>query len=147
MDGRLPTMSLSMELQVLKFNINLKWNNYIIFINYSGHFIDNDWVLRSITLDIFYLPHPHSGVNIAKKMDEVFLDYGIKNKVFSYTSDSGSNYLKAGKILTESPLEQLNLTSVKFQNRCSAHLIQRIIISVLDLNENCEIQNIISKIR
>lgn len=62
-------------------------------------------------------------------MDEVFLEYGIKNKVFSYTSDSGSNYLKAGKILTGSPYEQLNLSSIKFQNKCSAHLIQRVIIS------------------
>ncbi len=45
-----------------------------------GHFIDKDWLLRSITLDLFYFPHPHTAENIAKKMDEVFLEYGIKIK-------------------------------------------------------------------
>ncbi len=78
----------------------------------------------------------------------MFLEYGIKNKVFSYTSYSGSNHLKAGKIVTGSFYEQINLSSVKFQNKGSAHLIQLvIIISAIELSENSEIQNTLTKIR
>jgi hypothetical protein len=47
----------------------------------SVYWIDNEWQLKSITLDFCVLFGSHTGDNLAQKFLEVLQDFGISTKV------------------------------------------------------------------
>ena len=56
--------------------------NTLPFLGITVHWISNEWVLCSSTLDFSLLPGSHSGNNLANKFLEILSDYDIKTKVF-----------------------------------------------------------------
>jgi len=58
--------------------------NTLPFLGITVHWIDEEWVLCSSTLDFSLLPGSHSGINLAKKFLEILDDFNIKTKVFFF---------------------------------------------------------------
>jgi hypothetical protein len=56
--------------------------NTLPFLGITVHWISNEWILCSSTLDFSLLPGSHSGENLAKKFIEILSDFNIKTKVF-----------------------------------------------------------------
>jgi hypothetical protein len=55
--------------------------NAISFLGITGHWIDLDWQLKSLTLDFVKLAGPHSGDNIADAFISCIRELGITTKV------------------------------------------------------------------
>ncbi|CAG8823562.1 1855_t:CDS:2, partial [Gigaspora margarita] len=55
------------------------------------HWIDNEWKLKKILLDICMHPHPYTGQEINTQLCSVFATFNITNKILCATTDSGSN--------------------------------------------------------
>ncbi len=65
------------------------------FLGITCHFLDPSWNLKTICLDVAYLPYPHTAIEIKNKFIEIFSEYGITNKIISITTDNGCNVVKA----------------------------------------------------
>ena len=65
--------------------------NNIAFMGITAHYIDNDWVLRSVTLDFIRLPGSHTGENLYKAFVSVLEKYRLKDKAMGITLDNASN--------------------------------------------------------
>jgi len=86
------------------------------YIGVTCSFIDNDFKLCEAILAIQYIPYPHTGYNICNVLTEIISDWNLTRKVFTLTTDNGSNMVKAGTLMTE-------LTRLP----CSAHTLQLVI--------------------
>ena len=74
--------------------------NYQAFMSVTAHFIDTDWNLRDIMLDLIYLgDDKHSGSILASKLLERLQTFGIAEKILALTCDDASNMLKLGEEL------------------------------------------------
>ncbi len=118
--------------------------------------MDDEFLLRSIKLDIFSFEHPHTGERIAESIYKCLCDWGIEGKILGMTFDNGPNINLAAKILmgqVESDFKIPSLHIIPFHLRCTAHTIQRIIIyglqnSCFSIEEKkISIWNLIGKIR
>ena len=63
------------------------------------HFIDNKWHLRYIILDICPMPHPHMGEAIKETILSVIMEFGIRDKILSLTSDNTSSMINVFNLL------------------------------------------------
>src|SRR5207248_3279746 len=61
------------------------------FLGITIHFIDENWMLRHFTLDIFKFEGTHTGQSIADKIYQILLEFGLDNKTISMTTDNASN--------------------------------------------------------
>ena len=86
------------------------------YIGVTCSFIDNDFNLCEAILAIQYVPYPHTGDNICKILREVISNWNLVGKVFTMTTDNGSNMVRAGKLMNE-------LTRLP----CTAHTLQLVV--------------------
>lgn len=57
----------------------------------TGHWNDNNYVLRELLLDAVELIGPHTGINIAQHLLKTLQAYKIESKIFCITTDNASN--------------------------------------------------------
>ncbi|CAG8776462.1 9319_t:CDS:2 [Gigaspora margarita] len=77
------------------------------FICIMAHWIDSDWSLKKILLNICMLPHPHMGDEIDTKLCSVFVAFNITDKVLCATTDRGSNIISAILLSIKSSIEKV----------------------------------------
>ena len=96
------------------------------FLGITVHFIDENWMLRHFTLDIFKFEGSHTGQLIADKIYEILVEFGLESKTISMTTDNASNMVSCAKIL-ESKFEH---TFIHYQ--CVTHILNIIVIAELN---------------
>ena len=60
------------------------------YVCLTVHFIDKDWNLQKYILNFSYVPPPHMGFTLSKKLYGFISDWGLAEKVFSVTLDNVS---------------------------------------------------------
>src|SRR6266542_1745459 len=91
------------------------------FLGITIHYINENWILKHFTLDIFQFKGSHTGEAIAKEIYKVLVEFGLENKTISLTTDNASNMVACAKIL-ESKFEH---TFIHY--RCVAHILNIIV--------------------
>lgn len=61
------------------------------FITITGHFIDSSWKLQSVVLGTRYLEDAHTGVNLARIMDEILGEFTTAQNTFICVHDNAAN--------------------------------------------------------
>ena len=107
------------------------------YISLTTHFISGEWNMESDCLGTMPVSERHTGDNISSWIEEILGNFGISTqKVVSFVHDNGSNFVRAGKILSE-----------KFgwsSESCAGHDLQLCIKAGLEVNE---IQQVVSAAR
>ena len=99
------------------------------YVCLTAHFIDKNWSLQKRVLNFSFMPPPHSGVALSEKLNGLFCEWGVENKVFSVTLDNAA----ANAVSVDMLREQLNLKGVLlcngdlFHMRCCAHVLNLIV--------------------
>ncbi|CAG8441427.1 4277_t:CDS:1 [Acaulospora morrowiae] len=105
----------------------------ISFLCVTAHWIDDNWKLNKILLDISVLSHPHTGKDINICLRKVFTTFNIMTKIFGITFDNGSNIISAIQLLDE----YLSGQSIDIQPfQCLAHILNLIITTGLSPIKN-----------
>jgi hypothetical protein len=86
------------------------------YIGITCSFINEEFELQEIMLACQYLEYPHTGKNIAQKILDIVLDWGLEKKVIGITTDNGSNMVSASKLLP-------NI----FRIPCAAHTLNLVV--------------------
>ncbi|XP_024028942.1 zinc finger BED domain-containing protein RICESLEEPER 2-like [Morus notabilis] len=60
------------------------------YLSLTAHFIDKDWVLQKRILNFYFMPSPHTGIALSKKLYALLCEWGIEHKVFTLTLDNAS---------------------------------------------------------
>jgi hypothetical protein len=84
------------------------------FMAVTCHFIDNNWVLRHILLDIFEIPSPHTGQAIADAILLLLNEFNLESKVLALTSDNASNIILASSLIKDALVN--NFLNTSFQH-------------------------------
>ena len=104
----------------------------------KAHYIDQfTYCMKSINLDLIYIPPPLYGVTIALELMKTIREWYLENKIFAVTTDSGANCFLASKLLNGQKSKKTNIDfdkSIMFCNRCSAHSLQNVVKFAF---ENC----------
>lgn len=98
-------------------------HSQVNYICYTAHFITDEWNLHSCLLECGQYDESHNAQNIRDELFRVADEWGIRQKVFSVTSDNAAN-IKAAVKLTEWG-----------HVGCFAHTINLIVQSGLTLKE------------
>lgn len=70
------------------------------YISLTVHFIDEAWNLKTYCLRTIYMPESHTGEHIAIMLRSILKEYDLYvGDITSFTTDSGSNMVKACKDL------------------------------------------------
>ena len=87
------------------------------YISLTAHFISAEWQMVSCVLATSPFPEQHTGINIAEKLKEIVISYGIDMKrVRALVHDQGSNMELSAAVLEENfSCENLS---------CAAHCLQ-----------------------
>ena len=94
------------------------------FLGITGHYIDDDWALRSLLLDFVPLPGEHTGENLCEAFVAACERFGILHKLLGVTTDNAANI---DKLLTclEGACHDRGITFAKKraarEMRCSCH--------------------------
>jgi len=64
------------------------------FLGITARWIDDNWNLQDVTLGFEHILGPHTGEVLMQAFVKVVERFGLQQKVFSITSDNGSNVLK-----------------------------------------------------
>ncbi|CAG8816047.1 38293_t:CDS:2, partial [Gigaspora margarita] len=100
------------------------------FICIIAHWIDSDWSLKKILLDIYMLPYPHTGDKIDAKLRSVFVAFNIIDKVLCATTDRGTNIILAMRLLKDNLV--LQNYNFRFQSyHCLAHVLNLVVTNGL----------------
>ena len=73
------------------------WSNRQMrsYLGITGHYISDDWNLKSVMLACNLVSGRHTGDNIMMWYDEIISDFGVREKVKHIITDSASNVKKA----------------------------------------------------
>ena len=91
------------------------------FCGISAHFINQDWQLQHIVLDIVPVLPPHTGEAIKETLLETIIELDIAEKILAITTDNGPNMVRAIKLLKIDMADKFNQDV--FHIRCAAHVI------------------------
>ncbi|CAG8691692.1 18507_t:CDS:2 [Gigaspora margarita] len=108
------------------------WTSYanVLFICIMAHWIDSDWNLKKILLDICMLLHPHTNDEIDTKLHSVFVAFNITNKILCATTNRSSNMISAMRLLKDNLV--LQNYNFYFQSRCClAHVLNLVVTNGL----------------
>ena len=97
------------------------------FLEITIHFIDENWVLRHFTLDIFRFKGSHTGQAIADEIYKVLVEFGLEKKTTAITIDNGSNMVLGARILKST------LTNSFIHCRCVAHVLNLVVAAGLKI--------------
>ena len=105
------------------------------------HFVSADWELEKRVIGLRLIDVSHSGANIAERVQSVFTEFGLKDKVFSVTLDNASSNASAMARLIPNflgylgpdpePLGTERTVRGLFHQRCAFHIINLIVKSGL----------------
>lgn len=95
----------------------------ISYINIKIHYCVN-FQIRNITLKTEHFAHPHTGKQVAKKIDETLMYFNLINKNIKAVTDSGSNIISA-----------LNIKNIE-RFSCLAHTLHRFLMHDILHNES-----------
>ncbi|XP_017972506.1 PREDICTED: zinc finger BED domain-containing protein RICESLEEPER 3 [Theobroma cacao] len=110
----------------------------------TAHFVDKNWVLQKRILNFSYMPPPHNGVALSRKIYALLVEWGIESKLFSITLDNAS----ANDTFVDLLKVQLNMRKQLlgggkfFHIRCCAHILNLIVQDGLK-----EVDSAIQKVR
>ncbi|OVA19764.1 HAT dimerization domain [Macleaya cordata] len=94
----------SLEHASSKVSVTLDiWTSYeqISYMSITGHWIDENWSLHKVLLDISHIPYPCVGADIYHTLVKVLKMYNIDNRVLSCTHDNSQNAFHACHTLKE----------------------------------------------
>ncbi|KAE9601869.1 putative transcription factor/ chromatin remodeling BED-type(Zn) family [Lupinus albus] len=79
------------------------WTSFeeIFYMSVTCQWIDENWCLQKMLLDICRIPYPCGGAEIYRSLVEVLKYYNIGNRVLSFTHDNSSNAMHACHTLNE----------------------------------------------
>jgi hypothetical protein len=89
------------------------------YLGVTCSFVDAQFELHEAILAIKYLQYPHTGDTIVECLNKIIHDWNLDGKVFTITTDNGSNMVKAGKLLKN----YKNITRFP----CAAHTLQLVV--------------------
>jgi hypothetical protein len=89
------------------------------YLGVTCSFVNSQFELCEATLAIKYLKYPHTSENIVDCLNQIIGKWKLDGKIFTITTDNGSNMVKAGKLLKDSN----NITRLP----CAAHTLQLVV--------------------
>jgi len=107
------------------------------FMTITIHFIDSEFILKSILLECRSFNFNHTGVNLSQAIKQVLISWNLNDKITFAVSDNASNIKNA-------------LNSLSFKNMgCFAHTLNLIIQSALVLENDLidSVKSIVSHFR
>ena len=83
------------------------WTSLVIdsYITITGHFIDNDWMLRCFNMYTGELSKSHTSEYLKETLLEVMENWNVDGKVSGITHDNAYNITKAIKKMQENTNE------------------------------------------
>lgn len=114
------------------------------FLGITIHFIDENWILRHFTLDIFRFKGAHTGQAIADEIYRIITEHELQLKAIAITTDNGSNMVSGANIL------KAKLAPNIFTHyRCVAHILNLIVMAGLNIIKNPikKLRNLIKLLR
>ncbi len=100
------------------------------FLAITGHYVNDDWILQKLVLDLPLLPHPHNATDIFLKVLDVLKDFEIEKKVLGVTTDNGPNMVASIRLLKSFLLENHGIQIAP--RRCIAHVLDLVVKSGLE---------------
>ena len=92
------------------------------YLSVTLHWIDKDWNMQHILLDIIPIHENHTGLALAKNFLTTLKEYGIESKILAVTSDNAANMIAFGKHLSKMLADECN--NNEFMHfRCAAHIL------------------------
>ena len=99
------------------------------YISLTTHLISDEWKTKSVSSGTLPVTEQHTGGNISSWIEEKLRKFDISmQKIVSFVHDNGSNFFRAGNLLTE-----------KFEwssESCAGHDLQLCIKAGLEINES-----------
>ena len=91
----------------------------------TGHWIDSDWKLNMRVLNFCNVPPPHSGYVISEALFKCLNEWGVLDKIGTFTVDNAKSNDVALRNLkqTFSVRKKLSIEGKIFHARCSAHIL------------------------
>ncbi|KAJ4962079.1 hypothetical protein NE237_021989 [Protea cynaroides] len=79
------------------------WNSYeqVSYMSVTGHWIDENWSLHKVVLDITRIPYPCGGTDIYHLLVKILKMYNIDNRILSCTHDNSQNAVHGCHTLKE----------------------------------------------
>lgn len=96
------------------------------FTTVTGHFINNDWLLKSVVLATVHKKEDHTAENLRADIEEVLTDFGVQNKVTGCVHDNAANIVRG---VRECQFIEISLN-------CAAHTLQ------LSVNKGLSLESI-----
>lgn len=115
------------------------------YLGITAHFIDIDWVLQHIVIDVEPFPHPHTSEAIAETFLGVLDDFGITTKFHAMVTDNAGNMTKAFSILEKIMNEKYGRNI--YHIRCSAHVFHLAVQDGFGIKKDEPPTNPISRLR
>src|SRR6266542_901834 len=91
------------------------------FLGVTIHFIDENWVLKHFTLDVFRFKGSHTGQAIADEIYKVLVEFGLETKTIAITTDNGSNMILGARLLKSTLINSF------IHCRCVAHVLNLVV--------------------
>src|SRR6266511_2537409 len=91
------------------------------FLGVTIHFIDENWVLKHFTLDVFRFKGSHTGQAIANEIYKVLVEFGLETKTIAIITDNESNMVLGARLLKST------LTNSFIHCRCVAHVLNLVV--------------------
>ena len=86
------------------------------YLGITCTFLDQNYNLNEIALTISHIKYPHTSENIRDAIEEILNEWNLQSKVFSITTDNGSNVKKCVK----------EMEGIKW-HACASHTLQLVI--------------------
>ncbi|GBC28968.2 zinc finger BED domain-containing protein 4-like [Rhizophagus irregularis DAOM 181602=DAOM 197198] len=100
----------------MRKNVNLKR----FYLGVTMHYINNNWELKNLLLDLIPVNGSHTAGLITSKLLQILEEFSISNNILALTTDNGSNMIacavKAGMSHVGNEIKKLRQFVVKIKN-------------------------------
>ncbi|GJU04873.1 putative AC transposase [Tanacetum coccineum] len=98
------------------------------FMAITGHYIDNDWILRSKILRFLYVPCPHTSEVLTNVLMEALMEWNVDTKLSTITLDNCSTNDKLiDTVKDKLQSSHLIKDGAHIHMRCCAHILNLIV--------------------
>ncbi|CAB4496166.1 unnamed protein product [Rhizophagus irregularis] len=101
------------------------------YMSVTLHWIDDEWKMYCILLDLVPLHERHTGVTLANTMYTIINDFGLGEKIIAITTDNASNMNVFGQNFTQL-LSDNHGNVLSRRVRCAAHILNLVVRDGLD---------------
>ncbi|GJW36627.1 zinc finger BED domain-containing protein RICESLEEPER 2-like protein [Tanacetum coccineum] len=91
------------------------------FMAITGHYIDNDWILRSKILRFLYVPCPHTSEVLTNVLMEALMEWNVDTKLSTITLDNCSTN---DKLIDMGAIHELMAVASVFDPRSKMEMIE-----------------------